>query len=320
MRFHPSLVVGLLLAAPAPLLGQGAVPARDSGLVPVLEHRFSDSTDTVVVALRRGVVYLVEVAGPGTPSFRDARRGDQSAFVLAVASGADTLVRRFQVHPYWAGAHAVRLADLPAGTTATLRLYGDTRETQRMAARSRRPPGLGVLPEFEPQRFEAPAEPFVRIEAGALNPDGLFNTTMAFGGAVGLATDRNTFLLRAVRQSRNRNSGQDVSDARTFVTLDWERAFGVTRFQEGQVFVRAGAGALFRSPFKSTWTVDLGAGLRYRIVPRLFIVGALVDQLAWLPSETSGQICDPFSCSTIGIRSELQHNVGLLVDLELGFR
>jgi hypothetical protein len=63
--------------------------------------------------------------------------------------------------------------------------------------------------------------------------------------------------------------------------------------------------------------VDLGAGLRYLLLPRLFVVGSLVDQLAFLPSQTFAPVCSGSVCTQLSYRGELQHNIGLLIDLEL---
>jgi len=168
-----------------------------------------------------------------------------------------------------------------------------------------------------PVRAQTAPRPFVRIEAGTLNPDDPFYATLAFGAAAGLPTRAGPLLLRVVRQSRDRNQGQDLSNARTFVLLDWEPPIRIRTIQSGEAFLRAGAGWLFRSPFKSSPVVDLGAGLRYLLLPRLFVVGSLVDQLAFLPSQTFAPVCSGSVCTQLSYHGELQHNIGLLIDLEL---
>lgn len=167
-----------------------------------------------------------------------------------------------------------------------------------------------------PARAYAQALPFGRIEAGTLNPDGLFNTTLAIGAAVGVTTHSSSFLLRLVRQSQNRNEGPDVSHGRTFVLLDWELAAKPSGPQGRQAFLRVGAGWLFRSPFRSTGVADLGLGLRYRLGRGVTMVGALVDQMAWLPYQAYS-VCESGFCNQYAVHRELQQNVGLMVAVEI---
>ncbi len=170
-----------------------------------------------------------------------------------------------------------------------------------------------------PARASAQTFPFGRIEAGTLNPDGLFNTTLALGAALGITSHSSSFLLRLVRQSQNRNEGPDVSQGRTFVLFDWELTAKPNGPQDRQAFIRVGAGYLFRSPFKSTGVADLGLGLRYRLVRGVTMVGALVDQMAWLPYQAYS-VCGSGICDQYAVRAELQQNVGLLVDVEIAPR
>jgi len=132
------LVAGLVCLAPAAAAAQGAVDT-------VREHRFADSTDTAVVALRQSAVYTAELTGPGTPAFTNPRTGKASAFVQPVAAGLDTAVHRFEVYPYRTGLHVVRIAGLPAGAATHLRLSSDLRETQRIAAREYRKVRFGIM-------------------------------------------------------------------------------------------------------------------------------------------------------------------------------
>ncbi|HXY69658.1 MAG TPA: hypothetical protein VEH62_09420 [Gemmatimonadales bacterium] len=166
-------------------------------------------------------------------------------------------------------------------------------------------------------RGQMPPRAFLRVGAGALNPDDPFYTTLAYGAAAGVGTPVGAFALQVVRQSRDRNEGQDLNNARTFVMLDWEPALRIRTIQDGQAFLRFGAGWLFRSPFRSSPAVDLGAGWRYSLAPGLSLVGSLVDQLAFLPSETLPVNCGAGTCTQLGYRGEVQHNFGLLIDLEL---
>jgi len=144
MRVPSALWVGLLLALPAPLLGQGVGTSNDSAPGTVLERQFAGPSDSVVVALRRTVVYLVEVRGVGTPVFVDPHRRGESAFVLPAAPDADTLVHRFLVYPYRTGMHVLRLPDLPADARSVVRLSGDVVETRKSSIRDRRFWSFGV--------------------------------------------------------------------------------------------------------------------------------------------------------------------------------
>ncbi len=156
---------------------------------------------------------------------------------------------------------------------------------------------------------------FARVGGGTLNPNDPFQTTLAFGGAFGVAEHTNSFLIRVLRQSWNGNAGSDLGNARTYALLDWELAGRPVGEMQRQPFLRLGAGWLWQGPLKSTWVVDLGAGLRYRLAPHLFIVGSLVDDMARLSSQTL-VACSGGICTTNEIKAELQQNFGLLVDLE----
>jgi opacity protein-like surface antigen len=168
-----------------------------------------------------------------------------------------------------------------------------------------------------PQAARAQSGWLARLEAGTLGPDDPFSVTLSFGAGAGITRGSNAWLFRVLRQSRDRNSGADVGHGRTFLLANWERSFRAAGPQGRQAFIRVGGGWLLRSPFKSTWAVDLAAGLKYRLVPRLFIVGVATDLLAMLPNETF-TYCVPGAmiCGPAKISSELQSNLGLLISLE----
>lgn len=171
-----------------------------------------------------------------------------------------------------------------------------------------------------PACMRAQTQAFARLGGGALNPDDPFNTTLAYGAAAGVTIGLSSFLVRVLRQSRDRNSGPDLSNPRTYGLVDWELAGRPSGAQGRQPFLRLGAGWLWRRPFASTWVADVGAGVRYRLAAHLFVVGAVVDQMARLPHETwvSCFAGGPPSgdCVTNEIKAELQQNYGLLVDVE----
>ncbi len=158
--------------------------------------------------------------------------------------------------------------------------------------------------------------PFGRLEAGTLNADDPFNATMAVGAAVGYTYRASSLMLRAVRQSWDGNSGADVAAGRTFALVEWELAGRTSGYWERQLFFRLGAGWLFQSPYKSTVANDLGVGIRYRLATRLFLVGSADDQLAWVRRQAFTS-CEVGLCTTVIVPAQIQHNYGLLVDLEI---
>jgi hypothetical protein len=132
--------VGLLLVVPG-LLAAQSEGMRDSSRVLLLEHRFgSDSSNHVVVQLERGVVYRVEITGPGAPSLQPIKAGALAALLVPVGAATGDGPRQFQAYPYQAGPHAIRLSDVPSGSTAMLRLYRDAGFTRQ--SRERREHGL----------------------------------------------------------------------------------------------------------------------------------------------------------------------------------
>ena len=305
---------------PAPLAAQPGHPAHGAQVL-LLEHVFrADSADSIVLTLSRRIAYRAEVAGPGTPAFQPVRRPNRQAYLVPVAEGASDQLRQFSVYPLENGPHWLRLAGVPAGAAVLVRIYGDTALAPQLAAHA--PPQVAeqVEPRLSGSSAGTATGPpwFGRLEAGALDPEDPFAVTLAYGGALGVTRGEHAFLLRLVRQSRDRNSGPDIDNARTFVMADWELS---VRPGGRQAFIRLGAGWLFRHPFQSTWALDLGAGLKYRLNPGLLLEGWLVDQMARLPYQTVTVCAAPFpglpsTCSLYAIRERLQQNVGLLIGLE----
>lgn len=144
MRFYLPVCASLLLATPS-LTAQNEASARDSARVLLLEHRFGpDSAESIVVNLERRVVYWAELTGPGTPAFLPLRRRPRPAFLVPIAAGPGDEPQRFEVYAIQAGSHRVSLADLPPGTVATLRLYQDVFESQRIAEKLDRQLAVGL--------------------------------------------------------------------------------------------------------------------------------------------------------------------------------
>lgn len=163
--------------------------------------------------------------------------------------------------------------------------------------------------------------PVARVEAGAVNPEDPLQVTLGIAVSAGLSIGFNALHVRALRQSRDRNSGRDLKDGRTFVLLEFERSGAASGTMLRQPFLRVGAGLVLRSPFKTTGALDVAIGLRYRLVQSIGIVGSLADVLTYLPTEDF-QYCitdpDGFQqgCFPASIKDGLQHNVGLTVALE----
>jgi hypothetical protein len=138
---------GVLCAVPTePARAQVVAGPGDGTRVLVLEHRFgADEADSVAVALVRGVVYRAELTGAGTLLIVSRRRGGPSAFLVPVAGAAADAPRHFEVYAVQAGAHVVRVADVPPGTAVTLRLYQDVALGRRIAERRDRGTAIGLL-------------------------------------------------------------------------------------------------------------------------------------------------------------------------------
>lgn len=98
----------------------------------ILELRLtSDSSVSRTVELRKGILYWVEVSGPGTVIIRSAD-GKRDAFIVPIES-LDAW-RRFQVFAMQSGPHTLTLTERPAGTDATLRILSDTATTEKLRA------------------------------------------------------------------------------------------------------------------------------------------------------------------------------------------
>jgi hypothetical protein len=175
----------------------------------------------------------------------------------------------------------------------------------------------GTLAAQEPTSL--PIRPALRLYGGMLNPDDPFQVTMAVGAAGGLRVSRFGIFLQELRQSQNGNSGSDLTSAgRTFVgvALEFEGLRG--GLQERQGLLQLGGGRLKRSRFETTWYVQAGIALRYRVVPGLALLGDIEDLAAPLPAEparceplaTGGELC------TGAVVKQVQHNFGFLVALE----
>jgi hypothetical protein len=164
--------------------------------------------------------------------------------------------------------------------------------------------------------------PIVRPEVGMLNAGDPLQVTIAYGGGVGWDLGpSNALLVRYVRQSQNRNSGEDIGrNARGFLTANWERAFGPGERYHRQAVIRVGAGALFRNPLQTAPVVSASVGARYAVHRRLVFVGSIDDDIARLPRQDL-QSCTVFAsgppaCTTYTYVARLQHNFGFLVAAE----
>lgn len=146
MGLYLSVCLGLLLVTPSLLAAQAEATPRDSSRVLLLEYRFGpDSTASIIVSLERRVVYWAEVTGPGTPLFQPVRHRPRPAFVVPITEGLGDQPRGFEVYALQAGPHQVILSDLPPGTTATLKLYRNVVETQRIAEKLERQTAVGAM-------------------------------------------------------------------------------------------------------------------------------------------------------------------------------
>lgn len=167
--------------------------------------------------------------------------------------------------------------------------------------------------------------PFVRLEAGTLNPGDPFAVTLAYGGAVGVAYRRHALIVHLAQQSRNRNSGPDLtSSARRYAAIAWEYAGLRSGVQERQGVLRLGLGRVTRQPFRTAWFLDAAAMLRYRVAPVLAFLGTLQYAPIAIPEErfvACGPGEGPYTyreyCSDAMITGRVQHNFGFLLGLEL---
>lgn len=137
----------LLAISPSLVSSQDVVGASDSTQILLLERVFgsADSIDAIVVSLERRVVYRVELEGPGTLLFRAMRGSRRLAFVVPLDSGSGTTARHFEVYALQTGPHAVVVADLAPGVSATLRLYRDVATTRRLTEKRERGAAAGFL-------------------------------------------------------------------------------------------------------------------------------------------------------------------------------
>ena len=176
----------------------------------------------------------------------------------------------------------------------------------------------GRLPSQTP-----PASPLgmsLRLYGGMLNPDDPLQVTIAFGAAAGLRVGKVAVFVRGLQQSQNGNARTDLTtDARTFwgVHLEYEGA-PRGRYQR-QGLIQVGAGWLERSSFRSTWYVQAGLALRYRVARPLAFVGIVEDYVAKLPFEPARCAPDPAGQPVCDaeIPPHVQHNFGVGVALEV---
>jgi hypothetical protein len=179
---------------------------------------------------------------------------------------------------------------------------------------------VGMLPAVVCAQETRP--PTVRLEGGMLNASDPLQVTLAYGGSVGWDLNRsNALLVRYVRQSQNRNSGEGVGGhARGFLTANWEHGFKPSQQYQRQVLIRVGVGALFRYLLATAPVITAGLEVRYAVRRRLAFIGSLEDDMGRLPRQDF-QSCsvDAFGnvvCTTYRYGDLLQHNFGFLVAAE----
>jgi tetratricopeptide (TPR) repeat protein len=112
---------------------------KASGRVGILEHRFGTDSSGPTVDLKKGVVYWAELTGPGTPVLESVR-GRDAAFIVPIEEGSTPA--HFQIYPRESGPHSVALVGRGSGSLATLRLYQDLSETNRI--RDKRDRGVAI--------------------------------------------------------------------------------------------------------------------------------------------------------------------------------
>ena len=163
-------------------------------------------------------------------------------------------------------------------------------------------------------------QPYLQIEAGALNAREPLQATIAYGLGAGVDLGRHSIVVHVIRQSQNRNSGADLTaNARTFTTLGVERRFGTPHgWPLRQGFLRANLGFLFRRPYRTALVTGIGVGWRQSLTGHVRLVGTLFDDVAWLPREVFA--CTPLWPSysaTCAITSGPQHNFGGMAAFQL---
>mgnify|MGYP003576034852 FL=1 len=92
-------------------------------------HFGLDSARPSTLELEKGTIYWAELVGRGTPLVKPVR-GGRDAFLVPVEDGKDP--PRFQIYPYESGLHEVSLVDRNSTGIATLRVYRDVAETERV--------------------------------------------------------------------------------------------------------------------------------------------------------------------------------------------
>ena len=92
-------------------------------------HFGLDSARPSTLELEKGTIYWAELVGRGTPLVKPVR-GGRDAFLVPDEDGQDP--PRFQIYPYESGLHEVSLVDRNSTGIATLRVYRDVAETERV--------------------------------------------------------------------------------------------------------------------------------------------------------------------------------------------
>jgi hypothetical protein len=162
--------------------------------------------------------------------------------------------------------------------------------------------------------------PFIQLQAGALNPNDPFQTTLAYGVGAGLNLDHIALTLHVTRQSQNRNSGSDLgTEARTFVTAAAELTVSRARGSPPkQAFIRADLGFLLRGPFSTAPVAGIGFGWRFDLVHHIILVGTLFDDIAFVSTETFPCVGSQSGLLTVCvIQASPQHNFGGMVAVRL---
>jgi hypothetical protein len=108
----------------------------------VLQHKFLGESDSAVVALRRRTVYRAELSG--SDSLVIAPLGHRWApLIVSTGFGPDG-VRSFEVHPGTTGRYLMRVVGIRGDSGATLRIYGDRVETERLVLGRERNWNIGL--------------------------------------------------------------------------------------------------------------------------------------------------------------------------------
>ena len=137
-------------------------------------------------------------------------------------------------------------------------------------------------------------------------------TTLAIGASAGWqVSSRTTILLRYLRQSQNRNSGEDVGRlARGFLSVNWEYALGHEGQYQRQAMVRFGPGIVIRPSLPDAAVLGGAFELRYGLTQRWALIGSIEDDLAFLPG-ADFQFCA--GCPVEHFKGKSQHNFGFIV-------